>query len=371
MIVSWNLGVCSFENVLGFDVEANEKPIVRISSAKGSGIKPQRTLSNGKTQGQENQSSTPVERSPKMGNLKEKDTSLVLETKPSLSFDDYFSPEEEMTVKHQLEILDVCSIHEKNEKEKSMKINPNSKTFSWKVGEVLGSGSFGRVYLGMELQSDLLMAVKQVHLPQNDKESIKVASDLQREITILQKYTHPNIVRYYGVELKDSLLNIFMEYMSGGSLAKNIADFGKIPEQAARRYTKQILNGLLYLHYNKIVHRDIKGANILISHSNLMVKLADFGCAKEIAQSKTYRESIKGTPNWMAPEVIQETGGGRFSDIWSLGCTVYEMLVGKPPWHHLNHQFAVLYHIASTQNPPEIPEEISNDAKDFMLSCFK
>lgn len=224
----------------------------------------------------------------------------------------------------------------------------------------------------MESESQKLMAVKQVLTPKSDKGSVELAQDLKREIQFLQKHSHPNIVRYYGVELKDNVLNIFMEYMSGGSLAKNISDFGKIPEKAAIRYTKQILNGLLYLHYNRIAHRDIKGANILLSHSNSAIKLADFGCAKEIAQNKTINFcSMKGTANWMAPEVIKQTGGGRFQDIWSLGCTVYEMVVGKPPWHHLKNQFSILYQVASTDQLPEMPEELSEMGKNFIKSCLK
>jgi serine/threonine protein kinase len=236
----------------------------------------------------------------------------------------------------------------------------------------LGQGSFGRVYLGMDGETQRLMAVKQVLLPNNDKGTFEIAKDLHKEIQFLQKHKHPNIVRYYGAELKDNTLNIFMEYMSGGSLAKNIADFGKIPEKAAIRYTKQILYGLLYLHSKNIAHRDIKGANVLISHANSTVKLADFGCAKEIAQNKTNNmESMRGTANWMAPEVIKQEGGGRFQDIWSLGCTVYEMLVGKPPWHHLNNQFSVLYHIASTDTFPELPPHMSNLSIDFIKKCMK
>jgi mitogen-activated protein kinase kinase kinase len=292
-------------------------------------------------------------------------------TPNNLKGEGYFTKEEEKIVKEMMDLLEEKSNAKDGEKKK--RINPESKGFKWKDGDLLGMGSFGRVYQAMEIESQLFMAIKEVVLPENSKESIQIALDLQREIRILQKYAHPNIVKYYGVKLSNNTIKIFMEYMSGGSLAKNIAQYGKIPETGAKRYTKQILEGLLYLHYNKIVHRDIKGANILLAQENSRIKLADFGCAKEIAQNKTYHESMKGTANWMAPEIIKQTGGGRFSDIWSLGCTVYEMLVGKPPWHHLNNQFSVLYHVASGEEPPTIPEELklSDLAKDFIFSCLR
>lgn len=124
--------------------------------------------------------------------------------------------------------------------------------------------------------------------------------------------------------------------MPGGSITSLIEKYGKFNENLIRTYTTQILEGLEYLHANNVVHRDIKGANILVDNDG-MCKLADFGSAKKIAGfGKERYASIRGTPNWMAPEVIKSKGHGRFSDIWSIGCTVIEMATGKPPWVKYN-----------------------------------
>lgn len=111
-----------------------------------------------------------------------------------------------------------------------------------------------------------------------------------------------------------------------------------------RVYSRQILEGLHYLHSHRIVHRDIKGANILIDNNGI-AKLADFGAATNLIQSDDNPKSLHGTPYWMAPEVIHQTGHSRQADIWSLGCTVIEMFTGKPPWNQFKTQVSALFHI--------------------------
>lgn len=108
--------------------------------------------------------------------------------------------------------------------------------------------------------------------------------------------------------------------------------FGQLDEKTISHYTRQIVKGLDYLHSNAIVHRDIKGANIMVT-SRGIIKMIDFGCAKKYCQEMSGEmHSVRGTPYWMAPEVICGQGYGRKSDIWSLGCTVHEMGTTKPPW---------------------------------------
>ena len=110
---------------------------------------------------------------------------------------------------------------------------------------------------------------------------------------------HPNIVTYYGSEQEKDFLKIYMEFVEGGSIASLLKTYGPFQEQVAAKYTKQILFGLEYLHFHNVVHRDIKGANVLITR-NGTVKLSDFGCAKRIG---SYEQSMTGTLSWMAPEV--------------------------------------------------------------------
>ena len=167
-------------------------------------------------------------------------------------------------------------------------------------------------------------------------------------------------------------LHIFLEFVPGGSIAGLLSKFGPFAERVVAVYTRQILEGLAYLHRNQIMHRDIKGANILVDNTGV-VKLADFGASRQLADLVTMEsgfKSMKGTPYWMAPEVIKQTGHGRQADIWSVGCTALEMVTAKPPWGEYATQVSALFHIASAKGPPPLPAGLSPEALDFMLLCF-
>lgn len=164
---------------------------------------------------------------------------------------------------------------------------------NWTCGELIGQGAFGSVYLGMDNDTGQLMAVKQVGVGTDAGASAaKVAEHvraLEMEVQLLQNLHHPNIVCYLGTERTEAALNIFLEYVPGGSIASLLAKFGSFRESVVRVYTKQILLGLEYLHANGIIHRDIKGANILVDNTG-MVKLADFGASKKIEDLVTIGE---------------------------------------------------------------------------------
>lgn len=154
------------------------------------------------------------------------------------------------------------------------------------------------------------------------------------EVDLLKTLKHVSIVTYLGTCLEDNTLSIFMEFVPGGSISTIINCFGPLPEIVLCKYTKQILQGVAYLHDNCVVHRDIKGNNVMLM-PNGIVKLTDFGCAGRLAwvslrgtQSEMLN-SVHATPYWMAPEVINESGYGRKSDTWSIDCTLFEMATGK------------------------------------------
>ena len=155
--------------------------------------------------------------------------------------------------------------------------------FKWKKGNLLGKGAVGSVYLGMVEGSGLLMAVKVIELGELEKQDPKDAENFKHELELMQTFKHENIVRYYGCDHdRDSnTLNIYLEYVPGGSLASLIKRFGCLAEETIRHYTRQVLQGLKYLHDCGIVHRDIKGDNILAGDDGT-VKLADFGCSKQL-----------------------------------------------------------------------------------------
>lgn len=245
----------------------------------------------------------------------------------------------------------------------------------WRKGELIGCGAFGRVYMGMNLDSGELLAVKQVSIAANSASKEKTQAhirELEEEVKLLKNLSHPNIVRYLGTAREDESLNILLEFVPGGSISSLLGKFGSFPESVIRMYTKQLLLGLEYLHKNGIMHRDIKGANILVDNKGC-IKLADFGASKKVVElaTMTGAKSMKGTPYWMAPEVILQTGHSFSADIWSVGCTVIEMATGKPPWSQQYQEVAALFHIGTTKSHPPIPEHLTAEAKDFLLKCLQ
>lgn len=188
------------------------------------------------------------------------------------------------------------------------------------------------------------------------------------EIHLLKKLNHENIVRYIDAISTEKHLNIVLEYVETGSLAAINKKFGPFHETLVSIYIKQVLTGLAYLHSQGIVHRDIKGANILTTKEGV-VKLTDFGVATKLSET-TKSMSVVGTPYWMAPEIAYPTGPTTFAcDIWSLGCTVIELLTGTPPHYDLEPMQA-LYRIVQDPSPP-LPPSISPELRDFLTKCFQ
>jgi cell division control protein CDC15 len=158
-----------------------------------------------------------------------------------------------------------------------------------------------------------------------------------------------------------------LEYVEGGSLAGIIKKQGPLSEALAAKFVKQVLEGLLYLHSQGVIHRDIKGANILKTKDG-QVKLADFGVATKLSET-VKSMSFAGTPYWMAPEIVENGHGTSACDIWSLGCTVIELITGYPPFYDLDVMPA-LYRLVQDPHPP-LPSGISGKLTDFLLACFQ
>ncbi|KAM7407747.1 hypothetical protein PAMA_003479 [Pampus argenteus] len=245
-------------------------------------------------------------------------------------------------------------------------------TISWTKGEVLGRGAYGTVYCGLTGQGQLI-AVKQVSLDASDSEAAtREYSRLQEEVELLKTLRHANIVGFLGTSLYQNMVSIFMEYIPGGSIASILHRFGPLPERVLALYTHQILKGVAYLHLNRVIHRDLKGNNVMLMPTGV-IKLIDFGCARRLSclnhtasNSGDLLKSVHGTPYWMAPEVINESGYGMKSDIWSVGCTVFEMATGKPPLAHMDKIAALFYIGAQRGMMPSLPDTFSDSAKDFV-----
>jgi serine/threonine protein kinase len=247
--------------------------------------------------------------------------------------------------------------------------------FKWVRGPEIGRGAMGRVLMGLQQGSGILMAVKQVQAAgmENAAEEIKA---LETEIVMFSRLRHPRVVKYFGTErLPDGNIRIFLEYLPGGSLQQMLQRFGPLEEALVQRIMLQVLEGIQYLHSENICHRDIKAANILC-HDLTSVKLADFGASKLTTNKQgqgadSAFKSLVGTPYMMAPEVIRQVGHDFKADIWSLGCCCYELLVGRPPWSQFKDRMAAMFHIANASKPPEIPMNFSPECRDFMTVCLQ
>ncbi|KIP02523.1 hypothetical protein PHLGIDRAFT_130695 [Phlebiopsis gigantea 11061_1 CR5-6] len=235
---------------------------------------------------------------------------------------------------------------------------------AYQLGDSLGKGAFGQVYRALNWATGETVAIKEIQLSNIPKSEI---GQIMSEIDLLKNLNHRNIVKYKGFEKTREFLYIILEFCENGSLHNICKRFGKFPETLVGVYVLQVLEGLLYLHDQGVIHRDIKGANILTNKDGC-VKLADFGVAQNTAGAAKDNEVV-GSPYWMAPEVIEQSGATTASDIWSVGCTVIELLEGKPPYHFLDPMPA-LFRIVQDDCPP-IPEGASPVVKDFLYHCFQ
>ncbi|XP_058068596.1 mitogen-activated protein kinase kinase kinase 20-like [Magnolia sinica] len=246
----------------------------------------------------------------------------------------------------------------------------------WVRGSMLGKGSYGIVSLAIPLfnsqfQFPPLIAVKSTLLSQS--------SSLQKERLILSELQDcSQILHCFGddttTENDQMVYNLFLEYISGGTLADRISSSstGRLPESDVRCYAKSILKGLDYMHKKGYVHCDIKPSNILVSSAS-DVKIADFGMAKKANEKiKDRKFCLFGTPLYMAPESVTRNQYESPVDVWSLGCVVAEMFSGKPVWTctENTNMNSILFRIGSGKEWPEIPQELSNDGKDFLGKCF-
>jgi hypothetical protein len=251
----------------------------------------------------------------------------------------------------------------------------------YKKGEQLGSGSSGAVYQVLDLETGELLAVKEV-TRQDLIDTVEKEAQLMSSLE-----DHPHIIRYRGMRKEQTRpfsgplelsLHIFTEWLAGGSVSQLIKSYGPLEEGAARRYTLQILQGLAFLHENKVVHRDVKGSNILIG-SNGSVKLGDLGSSRVLASPTSSTDggtpmaqevamSFKGTCFWCPPEVIRMEGHSFSADLYSLGCTVLEMMNGVPPFsEEVEGPLQALMLIASISSEAELSKRL-NGCLDFRAS---
>ncbi|CAN7104458.1 unnamed protein product [Brassica rapa subsp. narinosa] len=251
--------------------------------------------------------------------------------------------------------------------EKQSTSSSSSSSSSWIRGSCIGRGCFGTVSKAVSKIDGGVFAVKSVDLATclpSQSES------LENEIAILGSLkTHPHIVRFLGDDVSNegttSFRNLHLEYLPEG----DVANGGKIVnEETVGRYVWCLVSALGHIHANGIVHCDVKSKNVLVANGGSSVKLADFGSAMEF-EKPAAEIAPRGSPLWMAPEVVRREYQGPESDVWSLGCTVIEMLTGKPAWE--DHGFDSLSRIGFSNELPFIPAGVSELCRDFLDKCLR
>ncbi|KAJ4832865.1 hypothetical protein Tsubulata_028626 [Turnera subulata] len=276
----------------------------------------------------------------------------------------------------------------------------SSHGVSWERNRLLGKGGFGYVFLARRRKKragvlgrqenqeagelPLFLAVKSA----TSVDSLSLVHE-KRVFHDLQRGSCPYILKCYGREVAeltsgDKIYNLLLEYCSGFNLEHWIIDSGTgLPESHVKRYVRDIVKGLKYIHGRGYVHCDIKPSNILLvpikkrMPTGYLAKIGDFGLAMSIKEGEEGEkiEGMRGTPSYMSPELVREKQIGYGADIWALGCSMVEMLSGKSAWYSAGgnqsvNGDALLHIIGYTDYLPQLPSSASNDALDFMSKCL-
>lgn len=235
--------------------------------------------------------------------------------------------------------------------------------------EKVGRGSFGDVFKCRSLADNSIVALKEIVIGRDSrgKDTSRQLHILEREIRVMQKLNHPNIVKYLGSKRNEDGLSIFMEFADGGTVGNELREKGPMTEDVASGFMRQLLAGLEYLHNRRIIHRDLKGDNLFLMKSGVL-KVGDFGTSKEL-QTLKFSDSVAGTPNFMAPEMIECVGHSTEADIWSVGCCAIQMMTAKAPFHNLDNQMAVMFAVLKGQITKQVPNGCSEEFRDFIKVC--
>ncbi|CAH8437990.1 unnamed protein product [Schistosoma turkestanicum] len=241
---------------------------------------------------------------------------------------------------------------------------PETSFTDFQVFELLGRGGFAQVYRAKSTITGQEVAIKMI-----DKKGMlhhRLANRVRREVEIHSRLKHPSILELYTCFEDENYVYLILEICHNGELQTYIRQNGPVTEDTARHYLKQLISGLLYLHSHNIIHRDLTLANLLLT-KDMKVKIADFGLATKIEPGEDHK-TMCGTPNYISPEIASHNQQGLETDVWSLGCMFYTLIVGRPPFDTrevrstLNRVLAVDY---------ELPSTVSTEAADLINSLLR
>jgi serum/glucocorticoid-regulated kinase 2 len=232
--------------------------------------------------------------------------------------------------------------------------------------KVVGKGSYGTVMLARKKDTGEVLAIKMLKKEYLKKRKQELHTKTER--FILETINHPFIVNLkYAFQNKEKLY-FCLEFCPGGELFFHLQRVENFDEEVTRFYSAQMILALEHLHKHDVIYRDLKPENVLIN-SDGYIKLTDFGLAKENVISDKDAMSFCGTPEYLAPEILERKGHGKPVDWWSLGSIIYEMIVGLPPFYEKDNREKLFKQIKSGE--PEYPEDMSDCCKDLLMGLFK